>query len=251
MESKKPLPVALSLLVWVLVTALFHCQAAEHEVRLSRTKICHTPEQDQFQRLTTYRSFPSLKACLEAGGQLAAEQVQRVAYVDFVAPAASLDSFSPSAFEFWSDDDGNCRNTQAELQLLSSQQPATLDGSGCKVIAGQWQDPYNGQQLHLAHELFTDHLVPLAWAWQRGARLWTPQKRRAFANDESNLQVISLSSAEHKQTRTPLEWLPENRSYQCTYLLRFQLVLDRYGLQPTADEQQALTTLKVAKCGKG
>lgn len=40
-----------------------------------------------------------------------------------------------------------------------------------------------------------DHMVPLANAWCSGADTWNTAKRRAFANDLTNSQLIAVSAS--------------------------------------------------------
>ncbi|WP_241956287.1 GmrSD restriction endonuclease domain-containing protein [Marinobacter flavimaris] len=35
-----------------------------------------------------------------------------------------------------------------------------------------------------------DHIVPLAWSWDRGAQQWSNDKRQRFANDRVNLWPV-------------------------------------------------------------
>nr|WP_286715341.1 DUF1524 domain-containing protein [Marinobacter sp. tcs-11] len=38
-----------------------------------------------------------------------------------------------------------------------------------------------------------DHVVPLRFAWEHGARTWTDDRRREFANDPRNILIVEAS----------------------------------------------------------
>ena len=54
-----------------------------------------------------------------------------------------------------------------------------------------------------------DHIVSLRNAWAEGAAAWTPEKRKAFANDEGNLWVLKRHLNEAKGDRTMAEYSDE------------------------------------------
>lgn len=56
------------------------------------------------------------------------------------------------------------------------------------------------------------HIVPLAWAWARGADECTDRRRRAFALDTRNLQPVDAGMNRSKGADERLEWLPLNVS---------------------------------------
>src|SRR5574341_1527614 len=62
----------------------------------------------------------------------------------------------------WRDEDGNCRNTRAEV-LIRDQVGSGLtftDSKQCTVSGGTWHDPYTGMTFHKASEVQIDHVVP-------------------------------------------------------------------------------------------
>ncbi len=48
---------------------------------------------------------------------------------------------------------------------------------------GRWVDPYSGKSFDKTSALDIDHIVPLKHAYTYGARNWTKEQCRAFAND--------------------------------------------------------------------
>ncbi len=55
----------------------------------------------------------------------------------------------------------------------------------CESVSGTWRSFYDGEVIRDASELDIDHIVPLAQAWRSGARAWSVERRKQFANDLS------------------------------------------------------------------
>ena len=56
-----------------------------------------------------------------------------------------------------------------------------------------------------------DHLIPLAEAWDSGARTWTTAKRQWFANDLGDarpLVAVTDDVNQAKGDRDPAQWMP-------------------------------------------
>lgn len=104
------------------------------------------------------------------------------------------------------------------------------------VATGTLHDPYTnatiafvrGNQVGASVQI--DHLVPLALAWDLGARHWTDQLRTRFANDPANLLAVSGGANQDKGDDTPAEWMPPNRAFWCQYAVQFTAVLRGYRL---------------------
>ena len=125
-------------------------------------------------------------------------------------------------FGSWSDDDGDCQNTRAEVLIQES--VSTLgfrSSSDCVVDSGEWLDPYTNITYFFASNLDVDHVVPLYDAWQSGAYLWTDFKRKEFANDmifDDHLIAVDKSENRQKSAKNPSEWMPPNISFHCEYV---------------------------------
>ncbi|MFE0801316.1 hypothetical protein [Streptomyces sp. NPDC058812] len=62
--------------------------------------------------------------------------------------------------------------------------------------------------------------MPLAEAWDSGAKAWTRERRVAYANyigDPRHLQAVSQRSNRQKADQDVAAWLPE-ASVRCKYL---------------------------------
>lgn len=153
-------------------------------------------------------------------------------------------------FAHWSDADRDGCDTREEVLIRQSTVPVTL-GPGCRVLAGQWASAYDGVVMQEASGLDIDHFVPLAEAWDSGARRWNAATREAFANDLTfgrSLIAVTAGSNRSKSDQDPATWLPTNQSYRCTYLTSWIAVKYRWSLTIDLAERGALSRL-VRACG--
>ncbi|MGK2879655.1 MAG: HNH endonuclease family protein [Mycobacterium sp.] len=104
------------------------------------------------------------------------------------------------------------------------------------VATGTLRDPYTnavisfvrGAQVGASVQI--DHIVPLALAWDLGARAWTDRLRLRFANDPANLIAVDGPTNQDKGDSEPAEWMPPNRAFWCQYSVQFIEVLRGYAL---------------------
>jgi hypothetical protein len=104
------------------------------------------------------------------------------------------------------------------------------------VASGTLHDPYTnatvpfvrGAQVGAAVQI--DHIVPLALAWDLGARSWTDDMRVRFANDPGNLLAVDGPANQDKGDKEPATWMPANTAFWCQYSVQFANVLRGYGL---------------------
>jgi hypothetical protein len=155
----------------------------------------------------------------------------------------------------WTDDHagrGGHNGCDTRNDVLAAQLSAVQyrGSSRCVVIAGTlFTDPYTGRRIEFrkaaASTVQIDHLYPLARAWDMGAARWPLQRRVDFANDEAaNLLAVDGPANASKNDGGPGEWMPINRTYRCTYVLRYLQVARKYALPITAadhDAAQAIT----------
>ena len=114
------------------------------------------------------------------------------------------------------------------------------------VATGTLHDPYTnatvafvrGAQVGAAVQI--DHIVPLALAWDLGARNWTDDMRLRFANDPANLLAVEGQANQDKSDREPATWMPPNTAFRCQYAMQFIAVLRGYGLPVDAPSAPVL-----------
>jgi hypothetical protein len=114
------------------------------------------------------------------------------------------------------------------------------------VGSGTLHDPYTnatvpfvrGNQVGAAVQI--DHIVPLALAWDLGARTWTDDIRLRFANDPANLIAVDGPANQDKGDQEPATWMPPNTAFRCQYAMQFIAVLRGYGLPVDAPSATVL-----------
>jgi len=104
------------------------------------------------------------------------------------------------------------------------------------VATGLLHDPYTNAEVDFTRGEKTgaavqiDHIVPLALAWDLGARFWTDEMRLRFANDPANLIAVAGGANQDKGDQEPATWMPPNAAFHCQYAMQFIAVLRGYAL---------------------
>lgn len=104
------------------------------------------------------------------------------------------------------------------------------------VATGTLYDPYTNDVIHFTRgnqvgaSVQIDHIVPLALAWDLGARNWSDELRVRFANDPANLIAVQGQANQDKGDGQPADWMPPNHAFWCQYAMQFIAVLRGYGL---------------------
>jgi hypothetical protein len=114
------------------------------------------------------------------------------------------------------------------------------------VATGTLHDPYTnatvafvrGNQVGASVQI--DHIVPLALAWDLGARNWTDDMRLRFANDPANLLAVAGQANQDKGDHEPAVWMPPNHAFWCQYAMQFIAVLRGYALPVDAPSATVL-----------
>jgi hypothetical protein len=223
---------------FILTTAL-----SVHSAVIKKTSsgICHPEDSSYYSRIKNFTSYQSLDACLESGGRL-----PKTYSSSSQADREENWGYSRSKFGHgWSDMDGDCQDSRQETLVAQSTAPVRFESNDkCRVASGRWISPFTGKVIHDPSAMDIDHVVPLKWAWKRGADKWSDSKREQFANDPANLISVELSLNRQKGAKGPAEWLPP--ANQCEYVLRFIRVAKKYGLQTTA----ALSKVRQQVCSR-
>jgi hypothetical protein len=107
----------------------------------------------------------------------------------------------------WVDADSDCRDTRDEVLAAESLVPV----SGCDIQRGKWRSYYDGVVTRSSTTIDVDHLVPLAEAWDSGAKRWTAATLQRYANDlgdRRTLVAVTASANRSKGDQDPAEWMP-------------------------------------------
>lgn len=151
--------------------------------------------------------------------------------------------YSRDLFPHWVDDDGDGCDTRREVLVSEADDPVSV-GSGCALSGGRWFSYYDRVSWTDPADVDIDHVVPLAEAWDSGARSWTTATRRAYANDlgdARSLVGVTDSVNQAKGDQDPAEWLP--RYDRCRYLREWVAVKHRWRLSVDPGERSALRSL--------
>jgi hypothetical protein len=159
-----------------------------------------------------------------------------------IAPQGSMSGYSRDRFPHWAGNGDSCDTREIALQRQGA---AVVRDAQCRATAGNWRSPYDGVELTDAADADIDHVVPLAEAWRSGAMGWTTERRKLFANDLSNPQllVVTASSNRSKGDQDPAQWKPPAHEYRCTYAQNYVSVKAAYQLTVDQAEHDALAQM--------
>ncbi len=169
-------------------------------------------------------------------GELVTKRLHR-AIDDLPVAAEARGGYARARFNHWVDADGDCQDTRDEVLATESLVPV----SGCDVRRGRWLSYYDGVTTLNSSGFDVDHLVPLAEAWDSGARGWNAQTRQRYANDlrdPRTLVAVTASSNRSKSDRDPAEWMPALGT--CQYVRQWVAVKIRWRLTVDRTEKRAL-----------
>lgn len=119
------------------------------------------------------------------------------------------------------------------------------------------RDPYSGRAAPLIQ---IDHLVPLAAAWDLGARDWPLREREDFANDPRELLSVSAAQNQLKSDEIPGDWAGCLRApgpcvrarpavwfprpgIRCALAQRYVEICRAYALPVTAADRRSLVDM--------
>ena len=141
----------------------------------------------------------------------------------------------------WTDDDGDCQNTRAEILIRDNVGTIKFKrNKGCNVSWGEWICPYTGEFSYKASDVDVDHVVPLKHAHKTGGVNWSREKKRSFANDPENLLIVDDATNQAKGAKGPVKWRPPLKSYWMAYAEKWLHVKKKYGLYISDREMATL-----------
>ena len=131
----------------------------------------------------------------------------------------------------WIDEDKDGLNTRHEVLARESLIKPLISNN--RVISGKWYDKFTGKYFTNARDLDIDHLVPLKNAYESGASNWSKEKKNEYYNymkNENHLIAVSKGANRSKGDKSPVEWLPPNKEYQCEYVREWYKIKTDWGL---------------------
>lgn len=142
---------------------------------------------------------------------------------------------------------GNGCDTRNDILARDLASVSTTVTPSCPVAVAQGtlRSPYTGRRVDFQRgktsaAVQIDHIVPLSYAWDMGARAWPVTLRMQFANDPANLVAVDGASNQRKGDSEPARWMPALRSFHCAYAVQFVTVLHAYRLPVDAPSRHAL-----------
>lgn len=95
-------------------------------------------------------------------------------------------------------------------------------------------------------DLDVDHVfVPLAEAWDSGARYWTTARRQVFANDLADtrsLAAVTNNVNQAKGDKDPADWMPSYTPNRCRYIGDWVATKTPWRLTVDTGEKDTLTS---------
>ncbi|WP_425506481.1 HNH endonuclease family protein [Streptomyces rectiverticillatus] len=167
----------------------------------------------------------------------------RVELADLTVEAPhSMAGYSRAKFPHWIKQMGTCDTRE---MVLSRDGRDVKTDDQCRAASGHWHSAYDGKDFTAAGQLDIDHMVPLANAWRSGADAWKTDRRKQFANDLVNPQLVAVSAASNraKGDQSPDQWRPPLNSYWCAYSRSWTHIKHQYQLSVTQSEQDTLTAM--------
>lgn len=143
----------------------------------------------------------------------------------------------------WTDIDRNGCDQRNDILTRDLQKLERAEN--CKVLAGEFVDPYTALTVQFtrgeqtSQKVPIDHVVALSNAWRTGATLLNETQRASLANDPLNLQATTGTANTEKSDADAAHWLPQ-RGYRCEYVARQVSVKAAYHLWVTPEEKRAM-----------
>ncbi len=148
--------------------------------------------------------------------------------------------YDRAKFTHWIDADGDGCSTRNEVLDVESENSVTCGN----LSGGRWYSYYDRVSWTNPSDIDIDHMVPLAEAWDSGARNWTAAQRQAYANDlgdSRSLVGVTDNVNQAKGDQDVAEWLPTYD--KCRYLREFVAVKIRWRLSVNSTEKTAMQDL--------
>ncbi|WP_329011023.1 HNH endonuclease family protein [Micromonospora rifamycinica] len=159
--------------------------------------------------------------------------------------AENRTGYSRDLFPHWIDADGDGCTTRNEVLLAEAVSAPTVTGT-CTLTGGRWYSYYDDASWTATGDLDIDHMVPLAEAWDSGARSWSTSRRQAYANDLGDsraLAAVTDNVNQAKGDQDPAGWLPPYAAARCRYVTEWVATKIRWRLTVDNAEKSTLTGL--------
>ncbi len=137
--------------------------------------------------------------------------------------------------------DNTCLDTRGKV--LRNHSLSKVNINSCRVVSGEWHDPYTNLNYQRARDIQVDHVVALSNAYKTGAHQWAANKRCLYANylgNDFHLLPVEGEENERKLDYDPSRYIPPNREYTCQYLKTWLKIKNIWDLRLTFKEASAI-----------
>ena len=140
----------------------------------------------------------------------------------------------------------DCQSTRAKVLIRDTLVPVTMKENNCTVATGKWNDHYTMDTFKDAQDIQIDHMVPMKNAYVSGAYKWTYLQRCLYGNYmgyKNHLIPIFGEENNQKSDHTPIDYMPPNDTYKCTYLKDWLFIKGLWGLTMSVEEASSIKDL--------
>ena len=130
-------------------------------------------------------------------------------------------------------------NTRDNVLILNGKN-VKKDAKTCNVVSGTWKDKYTGKTLTDPGKIDIDMIVPIQYASSHGGANWTKSQKQSFANDTSQLVIVSSDSSKSRDGKSPSSWVPSDSSFRCNYAKMWISTAKKYNLTVTKDDYSSI-----------
>lgn len=148
----------------------------------------------------------------------------------------------------------NYKDTRAQVLLdraVGDVAVVESNSGKIRVARGSWLDAFTGELLTdiPAEQIEIDHVIPVCWAWYRGAENWSYAKRKEFFNDETLLVVVANGHNRVKGSKGPDAFTPLKKDLACAYVTLFLSGVEKYALVMALQEAAKIHETRDLACG--
>jgi hypothetical protein len=140
-----------------------------------------------------------------------------------------------------------CIDTREQVLIDESRRPVLMTANGCAIRSGEWFDRYTGEVITTPGALDVDHLVSLGAASRAGGWRWSPDRKRAYANDRTfpdHLVAVGASINRSKSDKGPARWLPPRKASRCWYVETYATIAERWQMELPQADRAALAAMR-------
>ena len=259
MKTSKLRTIATSLALSTWMALTLAPVEVKAQAKLTNSGICYTPQDPQYHQFYGTRHFMNLVDCLDHGRSPdydveAAKRNHNTRLNNSMRPltrSAERDAriqHDVNVLRFWTSRPAGCRDVREILMARTATRPVEWTPNGCSVASGRWLDPFTQRQITDPERVEIDHIIPLEWAWKRGAHRWPAGARESFYHDVNNVVATTPDFRRERAGQSPLEWTPPEARHQCAHFERVLRMLRAYDFDVSTSEVNEVIAKRHQAC---